>query len=542
MSAFGYRYLYDSVKEKLKRITTKKDTDVIGQIWDGSVNEKSDFELIKRYYDIQQKNGCAQNFVDETCWSDLDMDEVFHRMDRNITPPGRQFLYHLLRTASMHGNEDAYKNYEFFKDHPEVRTKIQRILLKLRTPSAYFLADLVFSELPDKPRWFFLFPLSAIAMLALVLLTSFKPVFVLAVLLLGLINLLVHRHYTYKIIGFMPNIHDLIGLLNAAIQLSGIRSGNNVPNIDALRKHEATARFVKKKIGLLNIDSKTLVEPLASGFEYLNVFCLMNLITFFRSITVIRQHKAELQELFNAVASLDATISVASYMSSLPFYCKPDFNDDNVIDTACLYHPLLANPVGNSFELANKSCLITGSNMAGKTTFMKTVGLNIIVGKALGICLAKQANLPDVTVRTSIKRMDSINDDKSYYFKEIEAILTFLQLSPEPSRYLFLIDEIFRGTNTIERLSASTAVLDYLSSDNMVFVTTHDIELQSMLGKNFEMFHFSEMIKNNEHYFDYKIKSGPCTTRNAIRLLALKGYPESITNHAIDISRTLSDN
>jgi len=178
--------------------------------------------------------------------------------------------------------------------------------------------------------------------------------------------------------------------------------------------------------------------------------------------------------------------------------------------------------------------------MAGKTTFIKTIGINIILSQNLGICLAESANIPKVNVKSSINRQEDLSQNQSYYFKEIEAILQFIRYSENDYRYCFLIDEIFRGTNTLERLSASTAVLDFLSDKNLILVTTHDIELQELLNGKFEIYHFNEQLDNNVHYFDYKIKHGPCSTRNAIRLLDLKGYPKTIIEKALKYCEKLS--
>jgi len=107
---------------------------------------------------------------------------------------------------------------------------------------------------------------------------------------------------------------------------------------------------------------------------------------------------------------------------------------------------------------------------------------------------------------------------------------------------LFLIDEIFRGTNTIERLAASTSVLKYLDKQNKVLVTTHDIELQYLLHNRFEMFHFSEQVENNEYFFNYKIQKGPAKSGNAIKLLEIENYPGSLIEEAFSIVEKLVEN
>ena len=175
--------------------------------------------------------------------------------------------------------------------------------------------------------------------------------------------------------------------------------------------------------------------------------------------------------------------------------------------------------------------------MSGKTTFIKTVGVNFILAQTLYFSLSETFFIPKYVVKASIKRNEDLEEGKSYFFAEIEALKNFIVLSSSDDRYLFLVDEIFRGTNTIERLASSTAVLKYLSKDNLVFVTTHDIELQELLQHSFYMFHFSEQVENEKFFFNYKIKKGPCSSGNAIKLLEIMSYPESITNEANIIAK-----
>ena len=102
---------------------------------------------------------------------------------------------------------------------------------------------------------------------------------------------------------------------------------------------------------------------------------------------------------------------------------------------------------------------------------------------------------------------------------------------------LFLLDEIFKGTNTVERISAGKAVLSSLSkNNNFVFVSTHDIELADLLSEEYEQYHFCEKVDNKNVDFDFKLKSGKLKNRNAIRILEINDYPESIINEAIELS------
>jgi len=105
---------------------------------------------------------------------------------------------------------------------------------------------------------------------------------------------------------------------------------------------------------------------------------------------------------------------------------------------------------------------------------------------------------------------------------------------------LFLLDEIFKGTNTVERISAGKAVLSSLNAENnIVFVSTHDIELADLLKNEYDLYHFSEIVDNKTVDFDYKLKEGKLKNRNAIRILQINDYPESIIKEAIEISEEL---
>ena len=244
--------------------------------------------------------------------------------------------------------------------------------------------------------------------------------------------------------------------------------------------------------------------------------------------------------MLEAVGSLDAAISVASFMDGLPAVATPALVDQRRIEALGLYHPLLADPVANPVHSEGRSVLITGSNMAGKTTFLRTVGINVILAQTLNLCLAEQATLPRAVVRSSIRREDRLAKGESYYSVELERIRGMLQDAEGSSLHLFLLDEIFRGTNTLERISAATAVLNFLGRSHLALVTTHDLELQDLLAGNFDMCHFSEQIVEGRYGFDYHFRPGPTTGRNAIRLLEIRGYPDSIIREAREMADLLA--
>jgi DNA mismatch repair ATPase MutS len=245
----------------------------------------------------------------------------------------------------------------------------------------------------------------------------------------------------------------------------------------------------------------------------------------------LRALRAPLREVFELVGALDASIAVVSWMERLPAHCKPAITSAPTIQLADAYHPLIAKPVLNSVHLDGSSALVVGTNMAGKTTFIKMVGANIVLGRTLGVCFAASAVIPDAPVMAAIRAEHSIQSGKSHFFAEIERILAFVEIAVKTHRGVFLIDEPFRGTNTLERIAIAKAVLAEIGAHAQALVTTHDVELQRLLGDRFVMFHFTEDPDLAE-VFDYRLRPGASGSRNAIRLLEKIGFPATVVEEA----------
>lgn len=178
--------------------------------------------------------------------------------------------------------------------------------------------------------------------------------------------------------------------------------------------------------------------------------------------------------------------------------------------------------------------------MSGKTTFIRTIGLNFITGLTINTCFAKSISIPRIRVFSAIRISDDLMNNKSYYFEEVLTIKEMIDNSVNIKPNLFLLDEIFKGTNTIERISAGKAVLSSLSKyNNIVFVSTHDIELTDMLTDDYKLYHFSELVDDKNIDFDYKLKEGKLKNRNAIKILQINDYPDDLINEAIEISKKL---
>jgi hypothetical protein len=503
--------------------------------------KKRNFDLISIYFDLIKKDS-TEAFIDETTWNDLDMDSVFSHIDYTVSAIGSQYLYSQMRSYKKANELDSqWGDYQLYlKDHERRRT-IQRQLESLSPEGVHYIPNLIFDKLPQRPKSYRLFYLlSGLSLLTMAVIPIYQPALFIF-LPIALCNIIISFTFGRKIIGYFDDLLYLSIMLTTGEKISKL-GAEELEQIKQLRHLASFCTFLNRKISWLTIDKSKANELVTIIIDYFNHFCLFNILAFMLSIHHIEKNQDKLKTVFESIASLDAGIATAIYLEKIDYYCRPHFFPDNKLEVKEIYHPLLEKPVSNTLTLENNSALITGSNMAGKTTFIKTVGLNIILGRTLGFCLAKAAYVPKSIVKSSIRRGDDMAEHKSYYFKEIEAVLDFINNCDENDRYVFLIDEIFRGTNTIERIAAATSVLKHLAAKSTVFVTTHDIELQKLLAAHFEMYHFSEQVKGDTHYFDYKIQSGPTSSRNAIKLLELKGYPAKVVQEANELAEQLTTN
>ncbi len=511
----------------------KKSLKELESQWGKPVSRTRNMDFISIYYDNMRPQN-ENDFVDDKTWSDLEFDAVFTKMDRCVSGPGQQYLYYLLHKYESKEAvlKDRFGLIHYFIKNKTFRFSTQVLLKKLSTFKAYFIPSLIVHNIPPRSNLYYLLIFLSVLSMVSVSLIYFYPICLYSTVGLLLLNIFINKKLSAKVYAYFAGFSSLNTLLIIAGQMCKLETDYNIPQLDNLRKQKDEIKKLKKKIGRFVMEKEGLNDLLLYLIEYFNLFFLFDLIAYYGSVNELNKYQARVCDIFENVASLDAHISVASYLADTERYSSPTFNDEKKISFTNLYHPLLEKPVANSLEPINKSMLITGSNMSGKTTFIKSVGINAILAQTFYFCHAENFALPKYQVKTAINREEDLEHSKSYFFVEVEGLKKFIQIANEQENTIFLIDEIFRGTNTVERLAISTSVLEHLGQNGQVFVTTHDIELQSLLKDSYEMYHFGDNIKNNEFYFSYKIQKGPCFTGNAIKLLEIQGYPEAIITKA----------
>lgn len=489
---------------------------------------------VSRYFDLT-RDAAGREVVDDRTWTDLEFPRLFADLDATRSPIGSQTLYRQMRTyVSPTVASQRHASCRMLRDDRDLRESIQLQLRDMDTEADWQLARFVFGAPPDIDalhRWLPWWSLICVSALVAVFALSL-PVWV-WLATVG-INLWLILRLSGPLFRDIEQMRGCSRLVRTADRLASLHDdATMLPQLVRLSREAPLRRRIRGALGWVSVLYSPAVQSVA---VWLNLLFLLELSAYARTVTRFARVRAELAATFESVGALDAAIAVASYLVYRPRHCEPRVTTAPLLDLVEATHPLIARPVANSIRLDARSALITGSNMAGKTTFIKLVGINHILGRTFGFCLATDATLPDTSVMAVIRGEHSVESGKSHYFAEMSAIRTFMARSDQGICRLILIDELFNGTNTVERLAAGRAVLEQLGRQAKVLVTTHDVELQEDVAGPYDLYFFQE-DPDVDGWFDYRLHPGRTQRRNAIQLLARHGFPEPVITDALRYAR-----
>ena len=492
------------------------------------------FSLIARYYHHVQHEPAYQRLPNQT-WADLNGDLLFGLLDATVSPVGQQCLYHRLRSPLA--DEDTLHEFDaaatLLAQQPGSRGQALLALDQLTAHEAYYLTDLLSGQpLPTLPGAHFA-PLLALGLLATLLGGFWLPVLWLGTGAFALTNAVFHFWQLKRIRNCVRPLLQLGRLRRAGQALQ--RAALPLRPLQQLAAPLARLGTIMWQVAFFQVEDNLLVLSL------LKMLLLLDVLLYARCRVAVQQHAPAIRTVFEAVGYVDCALAVASFRQRHAT-CVPHFGPAaEGIQLQAGYHPLVPGCVPNDLTLAGPGVLLTGSNMAGKTTFMRTLGINALLAQTIATCPATAYRAPFCRVLTSLSLADSLPTGKSYYLVEAETMRQLLlACDAAPGSYLLLLDELFKGTNTQERIASNKAVLAYLQPRSWVVAATHDGELGALLQACYVEYHFCETVTAKDWYFDYRLKAGPLTTRNAIRLLARLHYPAQVVTAAQALSATLA--
>lgn len=534
--AFVFGYSFSARKKEIER-EYKRIVNSFGSIPENEyLDEKYDSiqNYYRQIYSELEKTGDYCN-VDDITWHDLDFDSIYMLINNTQSSIGEEYLYSLLRTPVLKKEilEERERLIDFFGKNSDKRIALQRKLAvagKMIKISVYeYIGRLNSLEDESNTGHYIKFALIILSFLSIFI----NPAFGIGcTVIMFFVNVISYFKRKGQIEKYYSVVAYILRTTDCALDISRL----DIPEIrDYLNKlKENSERFSKTTRGGRMIVSKSnsgdIIETL---LDYLRMASHIDLIRFNNMLKGIRSHIDEFRNIYETIGLLDSMIAAASYRKLKGDYCIPELIEDfDGLNTENIFHPLISEPVKNNFD-EKKSVLLTGSNASGKSTFIKTVAINMILAQTIHTVCADRYKAPFYKCMTSMALADNLSEGESYYIVEIKSLKRICDALNPDVRLLVFIDEVLRGTNTLERIAASSQILKYISQRNcMLFAATHDIELTQLLSDNFVMYHFEEKIRDGQVLFDYILKTGPAKTRNAIKLLDMLGFENEITEKA----------
>ncbi len=521
-----------------------------------SLSEKKRYieELIKIYqgeisvleYSYSERDtGSDFNDMQHPFSFDLDIfgeGSLFQFINRTVTKKGRELLARWL-TEPLLNHEQINQRQGAIKELGRKDTLRYKFIAtgKLFTyrPESYNEIQLWLDEpLIMLKSWFYrmaviLFPLLSGACIVL---TIFIPSFYRLLILVFLLQLIIvaiklrHTNRIHSILSKeLQTFRKMYRLLDC---IEGERFSSEVLcnlNKKALTSESSAKKAIHRLSKILQaFDNRLnmLAGILLNGFFLWDIQCVLRL----------DKWKTQYREFFpdwvESISSFDALISLATFHFNFPDYCFPQLTDHSFLQTKELGHPLIpdAKRVCNDFSIPGKGkiTIITGANMAGKSTFLRTAGINMILAMAGAPVCAQSFIFTPVEVFTSMRVSDSLYHNESYFYVELKRLKAIIDSLSVHKRLFVIIDEMLKGTNSVDKHNGSMAVVRRLYElGGTAIIATHDLDLArqceqqydgNIINKCFEV-----EIHGTEISFDYRLKDGITEKMNASLLMHQMG-------------------
>lgn len=531
-------FAYTAIKSKKSAILRMQNR--IKEQWGNFSEREYDYKEYEKIADYFKKAITSLEdkscIIDDITWNDLDMDTMFMAMNTTYSSAGEECLYKILRIVENDENKLKERNRlaEYFISHKDETEKLQEIYYSLGRTKNISLTKFMgrLYELKEKSniKHYILDILLGLSIVSLFI----EPVIgIVFLLIMIIINTIVYYNRKAEIESYFVCFKYLICMQESARLIIEENCEGIIEYTDRLSKICKILTPIRK--GAFLLASTNMSGSISEIImEYVRMITHVDIIKFNSMLRLTKEHSKDVEDLFSTLGYIEAMIAVASFRESLTYYAKPDFLEKGQagIYFTDIYHPLIEEPVVNSIE-EDKCVLLTGSNASGKSTFLKTVAINAIFAQTIYTCTAKQYKTSYYCIYTSMALRDNLEGQESYYIVEIKSLKRILDCIDSGKKVICFVDEVLRGTNTVERIAASTYILKSLADNGaMCFAATHDVELTHILENIYANYHFQEEVRDDDVLFNYKLYDGRAVSRNAIKLLKVMGYDNGIIKNA----------
>ena len=466
--------------------------------------------------------GCA--WLDQATIEDLELSDVATAIDRTISPAGAQQHWRIIAAPAQRLDVLAARETalaELARD-PEGAGRLRSVLARMAEPDTSYVPLLLWSEMPPLPmkgRTFGLLQAALVGCVAGGFLIT--PFLLIVALLLFVTNVIIDDRTNTSLANHARALQMFGKVLDVGTRIVAEKVGParwreaiaaDLPALEPLRR-KLRAMTVNDPLDISGVAiSALLVRPKAlSG-------CL----------ELLARERGTMARLHRLVGELDALQSIARWRAERADELEMPVLSVGppALDVFDLRHPTIPDAVGNDLVLPGRSLVITGSNMSGKSTFLRTLALNAVLAQSIHtVCGSWRASL--LHVHTAMRAVDATAEGLSTYAAEVAAVRKLITAAEGPAS-LFALDEPFRGTNPSVRVPIVVAVLEHLARGHIVTAATHDLDVAHRLSADWNRGYFKELDAEDDEGFDYLLRPGTAVTTNAVTLLRKAGYPESI--------------
>lgn len=489
--------------------------------------------------------------LDDTTWSDLTMDAVFDFLDRTTSVLGSEVLYDRLRRqqGEVAELERFHATVERFRGdgNQAARLALQVEFSRLTERTPVLAWQLPLEPLPPLPTWVrWACPAVALSVGASCAAAILNPFLIGLVVPVVLISYVAKAVIDPRIAPWLAPFVSVGQLLEVARRVARIEPAAE-PTTRRLLDHLPRLKPLTRIARWLGRDpSRTDLGALLA--EYFNLFFCADGNVLLLAFDLVHRHREDLLRVAETLGYLDAALAVASVRDGDEGWLSPSFaGADEPAELWGIRHPLVQECVPNSMTFGpTDGTVLTGANMTGKSTFLRSVGVNVVLAQSIFTAFGTGYRAPLMAVRSCISPTDALLAGKSLYQREAETVVSITGQARRPGVLLCLFDELFRGTNSVDRISATAALCSHLVGRDagggegqaarparcLVLVATHDLELVSQLDGRFAPYYFGDRVDANGLAFDYRLRPGVASSRNAIALLGILGAPAAVVEEA----------
>lgn len=481
-----------------------------------------DHELTKEYTQLIHDKA-----IDETTFNDCEMNLVLNKINHTISEIGNEYLY-----SRFFKNKNDFKIQEVIIENLNDKKKLQSALYILNRLNKEYIPILSIksklSKYPSKYKYVFIGLVIINILSIMYAIFNFDAFYI--PLLLSIICILLTFHFNSKYEQIGLQVRTIKGMLSASEKMMKI---GVFPSEQCLQINQAT-HFLKAIIRFAYYFNMIESIDFIGISSLIRSIFLVDIIQTARLQKYIDEVEDNIITLYEWIGLLDICINI-KLIRSLYDTCIPETTDEKMIEIKNGYHILIDKPVKNSVIL-NNNTIVTGSNASGKSTFLKMLGANLLLSKAINTSFSDKFVYYPYELITSIHMKDDLRNGYSFYVQEIRRLNEITNLAKNKCS-LILIDEILKGTNEKERLVIANAILKYLFKQNaMTIVSTHDITLAYKFVEA-DKYCFNDFKKDNDIVFDYLIKNGVCTVGNAVAIVKSLSFDYEIIKD-IDIEKS----